>query len=204
MNHFSVNGNEVSLPSSIDQAEMKFEQLMARIHKDFVTDTSLISSVSVDGKQISIDEEQNLASRPLAEIDRVEVLTAHPRELAEDTLQTLIPYVSQLKQLSETIGERLWSGEDVQAEFRTLIEGLEVVADSISSSKQILRVGKFSATEVLEKDLASLLKDLFETMQSSGEDTLHFKVEILRRHLPANLQDWATSGIPALIRSRDS
>ncbi|MBL7715657.1 MAG: hypothetical protein JNL01_09335 [Bdellovibrionales bacterium] len=204
MNHFSVNGNEVTLPESSDQSQMVFEQLMNRIQKEFVNDLSLISSISVDGKQISIDEETAMAKRPLSEIERVEVLTAHPRELAQETLQTLIPYVSQLKQLSEAIGERLWSGEDIQSEFKSLIEGLEVVADSIASAKHILRIGQNPTTEILEKDLASLLKDLFETMQTSGEETLAFKVEILRRHLPMNLEDWAASGIPALIRSRDS
>jgi hypothetical protein len=197
MEHFRVNG--VETPAPLEQGE-NFESLIGYIHRHYVTDGSLISGLRVNGVEISERDEAELAKVHLSELESVEVTLSHPRELAEETLQTLIPFTHHLSDLSRKMAETGRHQPGAQ-EFRRLVDGVETFCDTLRTVKGILRVAIHAEVNILEVDLVDILKDLLET-HASGD--VAYRHDLLAKHLPDNLRDWRESGIPALIRSRDS
>lgn len=123
-----------------------------------------------------------------------------PRELAEETLQTLIVFTENLEFLSRGTGQAAGTTQ-FSEHFAKLIEGIELFADAITGVRQTLRMGVEPKIDILEQDMVSILKDLV-LYQESGKST--YVAELLSTHLPSNLSEWRQQGIPWMIRSRDS
>lgn len=198
MNLFSING--MSCPTPIGHEE-SFESLMTYLHRSLVNENSLISSIRVNGSEVGPTEEADLAGKPLSAIESIEIVCVHPREIAEETLQTLKLLLPTLSDLSRRAAMLIDKGQSSDSEVRRLIDGLETLSDAVTSARTILRLGRLAVVDVLESDLLSILQDLFES-QKKGD--LRYRVELFRDHLPSNLADWGTTGIPEMIRARDS
>ena len=198
MNLFSINGTPCASPIGLEES---FETLLAHLHRSLVGENSLISSIRVNGVEIGPTEEADLALKPLSGLESVEVTCVHPRELAEETLQTLRVMLPTLAGLSRKSAALLSAGQAAETEIRRLLDGLETLADAVSSTRAILKVGPLASVDALEGDLLSILRDVLES-QRAGD--LSLRIELLNGRLPANLESWGITGIPALIRSRDS
>src|SRR4051794_26223513 len=121
MEHFLVNGVETTSPISGGQ---RFEELMSYVQKVYTSDSALISSIRVNGTEVTETMQTALAEVPVGDIDQVEVVLSHPRELAEETLQTLLMFTDKLAGLSRKIGA--YQSTDT-TDFKRLIDGLETL-----------------------------------------------------------------------------
>lgn len=199
--HFLVNGVEQRFPETVRREESCFGELMKHIRSKYGSREICISSIRVDGKELTENEEVAFDLLPLSEIQSLEIVTAHPREIAEETLQNLILFTEHLTQLSRSAGDAFLAHGHPSRELAKLMDGIEIFLEALSNVRQILRVGISPALDLLEADLSSLMKDLLESYQK-GE--IPYVAEILRDHLPTNLEDWRDDGLPGLVRSRDS
>jgi hypothetical protein len=197
MNHFLLNGREIPVEASPEQ---KVEEFMEQVRRRFNSEAAVISSIRVDGSELNSEGEARLEGLTVGQIDSVEVFTAHPRELAEETLQSLKEFTGHLAYLSQTAADKLEAGI-APPEFMKLIDGVETFSDGLLSVKQILRIGRVETVAVLEADMMSILKDIVEFTESGDKA---YVLDLLRNHMPVNLADWSREGLPALIRSRDS
>jgi hypothetical protein len=197
MNQILLNGKEIQYAASPDDC---VEELMAKIRRDFNSDSALISAIKINGKELNTEGEEAVNRLPVSKIRSLEVFTTHPRELAEETLQSLIEFTAHLENFSRQAADHLEKGKSPH-EFVKLVEGIETFTEALVGTKQILRIGLLPAVTSLEADLSSILKDLVLFAESGQRD---YVIDLMRNHLPANLADWRVSGIPALIRSRDS
>jgi hypothetical protein len=198
MNHLKVNGKPIDYAAAPEQS---MPELMERIRHDFNSDAAVISSIRIDGTEVDEDIEAAIGALKVSDIGSIEIFTAHPRELAEETLQSLLEFTSHLELLSRNAGAKLVAGLAPKHEFMRLIDGIQTFSDALLQSRQILHVGRLEAVAILEADLASLLKDLVQFTESGDRD---YVIDLLQNHLPLNLADWRGTGIPTLIRSRDS
>lgn len=198
MNQLLVNGKPVDYNASPEQP---IQDLMERIRHDFNSDASVISSIRINGAEIDEEREEAISLLKVGDIDSIEIFTAHPRELAEETLQSLIEFTSHLELLSRNAGAKLEAGHAPRHEFMRLIDGVQTFTDALLQAKQILHVGILEPVNVLEADLTSIFKDLVQFTESGQRE---YVIDLLQNHLPANLEEWRRLGIPALIRSRDS
>jgi len=132
--------------------------------------------------------------------------------MAEETLQTMIIFTEQLAALSEQCAplasSPLRSPEDalaLETEYLRLLDGLQTFSEALATVKTVLRIGLLNPVNLLEAELLSLLRDLFECQKAgSGTDSERYRGELLLTHLPFHLRSWAREGIPAMIRARDS
>jgi hypothetical protein len=198
MNHLKVNGKPIDYAAAPDQP---MPELMERIRHDFNSDAAVISSIRIDGTELDEDIEHAIGDLKVADIGSIEIFTAHPRELAEETLQSLIEFTSHLELLSRNAGAKLLAGQAPKHEFMRLIDGVQTFTDALLQARQILHVGRLEPITMLEADLTSILKDLVQFTESGDRD---YVIDLLQNHLPLNLVDWREKGIPTLIRSRDS
>ncbi|MGK5087831.1 hypothetical protein WDW86_09750 [Bdellovibrionota bacterium FG-2] len=198
MNQFLVNGNPQPWP--VPQTT-SLSDLMNYFRKNCITRNELISTICVDGVNFSEGDQTFPGESTVAIFQKIEIHTSHPREMAEDTLQNLLSFAPHLEGLSLRTGRLIREGADANKQFQSLVNGMEIFTQGIAGVKKLLRIGLLAEVQVLEADLFSILRDLFE-YQSAGQT--QFVADLLESHLPMNLVDWQTRGIPAMIRSRDS
>jgi hypothetical protein len=198
MNQILVNGKPIDYTAS---PELPMPALMERLRHDFNSDASVISSIRIDGAEIDEEREEAIGALRVADVDSIEIFTAHPRELAEETLQSLIEFSTYLESLSRNAGAKLESGHAPRHEFLRLIDGVQTFTEALLQAKQILHVGILEPVNILEADLTSILKDLVQFTEGGQRD---YVIDLLKNHLPLNLGEWRTQGIPTLIRARDS
>ncbi len=198
MNHFLVNGNHKPWP--VPQTN-SLSDLVDYFRKNCITRNELISTIRVDGVDFAEGDHTFPGKSALSTFRQIEIHTSHPREMAEDTLQNLLSFTPHLKGLSLRTGQTLREGGDINKQIQSLVNGMELFTQGIAGVKKLLRIGLLPEVQVLETDLFAILKDLFE-YQAAGQTA--FAADLLETHLPANLEDWTTRGLPAMIRSRDS
>lgn len=197
MKDFKINGLDRTPPLP---AHESFNSLIEFIHSNLVNENSLISSFKVNGTEITEDDERALATTPLSQIESVEIDFAHPREVAEETLQNLLTFTLQLIDLSKKVAAEIGSQQS-DRDFQALLDGIQTFTDTIIQVRKILKIGIMPSINLLEADLLSILKDLLQTHYSKD---ITYRVNLLHEYLPENLERWRTSGIPLIIRSRDS
>jgi hypothetical protein len=197
MNQFLVNGVSTELPNAV-RPESDLGELIQHIETTYVSDSALLSSVLIDGVEMTCYDQNELATLPLTGIRSVEVVTTTPKELAEETLQDLLPFCEGLADMSRRVAADLGSHE---REFRQLVDGIEMLIESVMTVRMTLRVAAIPPVNVLEAEIVSILRDLVDSKQAGNQAHLS---ELLSEHLPKHLEDWRREGIPALIRCRDS
>ncbi len=195
---FSVNGIQKDTPLNADRS---LGDMLSLLRQRYNSDTSCISSIRIDDQEISEREEAAYSLLPLGDLQKIEITTVHPRELAEETLQSLITFTDHLARLSIEAGERFKKGEHPSFELAKLFDGMQTFSDAFENSKQVIKPGHIESVHVLEVDLLSLMQD---TIDAYHENNHAYLAELLEKHLPENLARWRDNGIPSIIRSRDS
>ncbi len=198
---FKVNGVDQALPDSLSEERGSFGELLHAVREQFDSRESCISSIRVDGRELTENEEMAFALLPLSEVRSLEIATAHPREIAEETLQNLLVFTDHLTRLSRDCGQAFLAQGHPSRELAKLMDGIEMFLEALNNVRQILRVGMANSIDLLEADLTSIMKDMLDTYQ---QGQIGYVAELLCQHLPANLEDWKNDGLPSLIRSRDS
>jgi len=195
MNTYAINGIQKDLASLQNQS---LRELIHQIREAHSNESTLISSILVNGIEIDANDERLLGTLPVAQLRSLEIFTAHPREIAEETLQSLVEFTRHLERMCEE------TAKDITLLPR-LADGITTFIDALENVKQILHVSLASSgtrsVQVLEADLASILRDMLEYRQKKE---MGFLASILGDALSPNLALWRTEGLPALIRARDS
>ena len=156
--------------------------------------------IRINGLEISSGDEIALGAVPVSSLETVEVSTSSPREFAEETLQNLLQFSSHIEALSVKTAELAWD-PSYHESLKTLIENVQTFTEAVTQVKQILRVGILQSVNILEADLLSIFRDILHYQHAGNTQ---YVADLLRFHLPANIAQWRTEGLPDLIRSRDS
>jgi len=122
------------------------------------------------------------------------------RELAFESLYTLQMYLTTLCRISKRIPDE--SDESLmKSDFNKLLEGIELLNETIIATREVLRARKGHEEQLLEADLFSILTDLLEANESKN---FVYRDQLLSDYLPQNLIEWKEKVIPSIIRSADS
>lgn len=200
MSAFIVNGEQRHLP--IDETQLVHE-LISHLRKNWTSETSLISAIRVNGKELSSQDEARLGDIPVSKIDSIEVFTAHPKEVAEETLQMMIVFLEGLENLSRMASSKQGTQEG-DVKFYRLIEGLGTFSEAYDTVKRILRLAedpRHQTTQQMELEFVGLLREMLAAKEKGDRTALS---SLLADRLPVNLAQWRTERLPDIIRSRDS
>jgi hypothetical protein len=200
MSHFIVDGKERNWPVSGD---VTVAELLGYLRDNYNSERVLVANVKINGQEISARDEETLAPIPVSTLESVEIMTAHPRELAEETLQMLLPFAEHMAKLA--LGSMSTEGDAAPAAFRKLLDALGTFSAAIDSARGVLRLG---ATEEayapligdLESSMVATLRQILKAREADQTAELD---ALLSQDLLANLSAWHDHGIPALIRARD-
>src|SRR5262245_18579591 len=92
MKTIRIHGVEQEVPTGT----VMFEEFITGLNKTLETDKHVISSIRLNGQQISENDEAGLKNMPIDQIGDLQVLTANPADLAYETLNTLDLYIDRL------------------------------------------------------------------------------------------------------------
>jgi hypothetical protein len=120
-------------------------------------------------------------------------------QIAMETLVTLNEYSEVLESLCMEASE-LVGHPEYQGRFLKLIEGISTFTDSITQVKTVLKTDAEGSVKLLESDLASILTDLLDSQEKKNSE---YERKLLNTHLPQNLIQWRTTGIPAIRQTKD-
>lgn len=194
----SVNGSMKSEPINMEQS---LGDLLNQLRDQYNSKNALISSIKVDDQEISERDEAAISILPLSDLRKVELTTSHPRELAEETLQSLIPFTENLSEISQNAAELFTQGQHPSQELARLFDGMEVFSEALFDAKKILGITELDPIRVLEIDLLSIMQDVLEAYHDSDQKYL---IDLMSTHLPESLKEWRQNGLPAILSSRDS
>jgi hypothetical protein len=201
MSTFLINGIEKPLPVSW---ESPLGELIQYAQAHLNSEQSLVTTFKVNGLEISAAEEVTLGGLPLNSLKSVEIQTAHPKELAEDTLQSLLPFLEKLTQLALRASAAR-SKKDFRESYTRVVDGISTFFDAIASAKDILKIQEHeSSAQIaarLTEETTALMRELLAMQEGGMLEQLQAR---LASGLPEKLAQWRDQGIPALIRSRDS
>jgi hypothetical protein len=193
MKMIRINGVEQSV-----QAEtLNFEQFLTDLNKSLGTESQVISTIRVNGRELSEAEETQLKLTPVADIEDIEIETANPLELATRTLDTLDQYADRLIASVERAalhyeGKNFISGDTY---FVKAIDGLDLFVQTIGGIKLALRIGLNPKVALAEASLVSIMNDLLEAKRNNN---YIFMAELLKKDLVENLTEWRTTVFPML------
>jgi hypothetical protein len=195
-----VNGSAMELPLEI---ESSLGELLLFLRDSYTTDSCCISSIRIDGEEISEATEKALAPLPITELQSIEILTSHPRELVQETLRGMVDFCEPLLDRAIAAAEAFRQEGHPSRELASLIDGIGVFTEALNGAKQILRIGPgaIPRLDLLEADLTSIMKDILHFYE---EGQIAYVSELLGDHLVRNIREWKAEGLQELIRSRDS
>lgn len=195
--------------------DMSIGEALTAVHRSVNTASAVVCRVVVDGVELTPSNEPAFAALQVGNVERVEVETAHPEALTQDTLKTLGAFLEELISLSRRIAADLEVGKVSHDGFLKLVDGVQTACEAVHVSKKAVqqRVSNRGADApapsstqdplrnaqtlaLLETDLNSILVDLLEAQIAGHKPFVH---ELLDQHLPANLREWIERGIPALM-----
>lgn len=197
MNQLLLNGNSIQFP--LDQ-QCQFSEMIRYLRGQIDPSSALISSVRIDGNEVPNTEDSALGSTPISHFERIEIFTSHPKQVVQDTLQDLIEFSQVLEGMAAQAAGRT-SDVDFPVYFNRLLDGIGTFTEAVSSVKGVLKLGLFNSIQVLESQLLNILQNILIAHQQANSNEL---ARLLSEELPANLKTWRETGLPSLIRSRDS
>lgn len=190
-----INGVDQEIPSGT----LVFEDFLKDLNQGLNENRQVISSIKINGLEITENDEATLKATPVESIGDVEITISNPADLAYETLNTLEQYIDRLvasvdRAAMHYISKNLISGD---AYFAKSIDGLDLFVQTIGGIKLALRIGLNTKVALTEATLVSIMNDLLEAKR---QNNYVFLAELLQKDLVENLHEWKNE-IFTLFRS---
>ena len=140
-------------------------KLLSEMRQAVTSAGRVITSIEVDGKELSQAEEKKMASARVKEFNLIEVRTAEPRELCLATLQEVGRHIQPIIDESARIASLIDTGKEVQA-FERILPCLEVWSAILAAVQKIAALMQVdvkqisSAQEPLSESVGALVRFL--------------------------------------------
>ncbi len=186
-----INGIE----TAVDSEQMQLSNLIKNLNQSNASQNQFVSSVVVNGKELSEADQNDVLPRTIGEFESIEVVISNPSTLALETLNTLETY---LVKLSDNFKETARAYQDrnlLQADqlFMRAVDGLDLFVQTITGVKGAIRLGLNSKLAIAEATLLSIMNDLLEAKRQNNYTLLS---ELLSTDLTENFAEWREQVFP--------
>ncbi|OUR93027.1 hypothetical protein A9Q84_21220 [Halobacteriovorax marinus] len=190
------------------EKDLNVNDLMEFILKEVLHEDEVITSLDIDGKQLSYEEEQESLSIPVAKYSDINFSTTSSYELAFEALNDCSSYIDTIVEKINLLTE--YQNENKQHEanlmFGEVIEIMDLFVQLMSRIYKTVRkrhTHQLQATETfqqLEIHLLSIMKTLLPAKEKNDIIMLN---DLLEYELIDNLTQWKIKAIPELKKLRD-
>jgi hypothetical protein len=198
MKNFMINGE----PQNFATDAVDFGEFIQHINRDYCQKKKVISSIKIDGKELTESDESFLEKMPLSSIDTIEVDIANPADLTGSALDTLTLYVDRLietlqKSAKSYSEKNLIAGDHF---FAKSVDSLDLFIQTVSAIKVSVGIKLNTKVAIAEASLVSTVNDL---LTAKRQNNLVFLAELLEKDLVENLNEWKFEVFP-ILRSFNS
>jgi hypothetical protein len=193
MKTIRINGVEQTLGSQGNS----FDEFMKEINQSVSKERQVISSIRINGREISEADEAKMKTTPLDQLGDIEIATSNPVELAIETLSTLDQYTDRIVASINRAAlhyktKNLLTGDSY---FAKAIDALDLFVQTIGGIKLALRVGLNQKLALAEATLVSTMNDLLDAKR---QNNYVYLAELLESDLTENLNSWKQEIFPML------
>lgn len=202
----SVTVNNKFIKNS--ETNISVNDLMEYILAEVLHEDEVITSVDIDGKQLSYEEEQESLNLSADKYNDINFSTTSSYELAFEALNDCSSYIDTIVEKITLLTE--YQNENKQAEanqmFGEVIEIMDLFVQLMSRIYKTIRKRhseQFQATQTfqnLEIHLLSIMKALLPAKEKNDIIMLN---DLLEYELIDNLTQWKIKAIPELKKLRD-
>lgn len=179
------------------------EDFLNNLNSTLMDQELVISSLMIDGHEVSEGEETAIRKKNLNEIGNIEIFTANPADLAYETISTLVHYVDRLTVTIQRAAMHYRGKTHVSGDvyFAKAIDGLDLFVQTIGGVKLALKIGMNPKVALTEASLVSIMNDLLEAKRANN---YVFLAELLDQDLIENLSEWKDQIFPLMQNFRNS
>ncbi len=192
--NISLNGSELQFTS---QNAKDFGSLVDEISQDLSKTSQVITQIQINGQIINDENEKTLRALPVESIDKIEILTSTPQELAYESLGTLDQYLDRLMASIDRASLHYKDKNFVAGDtyFLKTIDGLDLFIQTIGGVKLALKVGLNQKIALAEADMMSTLNEI---VLAKKQNNYIYLAELLDKDLTQSMQEWKNEIIPFL------
>lgn len=190
-----VNGKEEMI--SLDGSE-DFSSLIQMIYEKYSTKTHALSSLKVNGIEISPDTEALLGGESVRNVKSVDVEVIPTDDVAHKTLMNVRDSLKSMIELSHKLSVE----QDTKIfdfGFIELVEGLQTTFEAVELVKKYWDLSSDEDVMLLEENLESAISKVLLFRQSKQDSKVK---SVLRKELPESLQYWWDVAIPSMMHNR--
>jgi hypothetical protein len=202
----SVTVNNKLIKNS--EQNISINDVMEYVLSEVLHEDEVITSVDINGKQLSYEEEQEVLTVPVDQYKDINFTTTSSYELAFDALNDCSSYIetiiSKIEFLTELQNENKMNEANVV--FGEVIEIMDLFVQLMSRIYKTIRkrhTEQLQATTTfqnLEIHLLSIMKALLPAKEKNDIIMLN---DLLEYELTDNLTQWKIKAIPELKKLRD-
>jgi len=173
--------------------------VLKNVRTGMSNEQTLISSLRVNGQELTDVTEELLASQPVSVVGPIEVETASKNQIAHETIDALLTFLPELMVLAQRTAVSPNKGERVQI-FNRLLNGIETFYEAVSAVKLTYRIPENENLALLEGSLISIMDRLLVACEERNDQRLN---AILEGDLADNFRLWMSTGIPSVLNTID-
>ncbi|MFQ5455589.1 MAG: hypothetical protein ACE5EA_05200 [Nitrospirota bacterium] len=148
-----------------------FDELLANISQNNVSQGYVISQIILNGKDIS---SYNLSDINVSDIERLELFTSSLKDIILDSLENVYGYIGRLNEALKKVSElyRRGKAEEANNYYSECTEGLEWVLKTVHEIKSsIAQLGDKKIGAILVSDSEDMLIDILNKMFSAQKES---------------------------------
>lgn len=193
MKTITINGN----PTDIAAQGTEFQTMMNDVSSNLSKESKVITRILLDGKELSDEEQSSIAHSDVASLGNIEIFSATPAELANETLDTLTDYINRVLTYVTKASQGYKSKNYIIADeqFLKTVEAMDLIVQTLSGIKAALRVGVNNKLNLAEATLLSIMNDLLDAKRQNNYVLL---ADLLEHDLIENLIEWRDEVFPML------
>lgn len=192
---------EISSAKSINAA-------MDFILSDIASEQEVVSDISINGKSISLEQEETVLNQPLSNYDSVDFTLRSSLDLAFDALDSCNAYIDLVIDKIHTLTGLYQENkiDEANAKFGEAIEIIDLFVQLVSriyrtlKSEQDGNITKSDTIQNLEIHLLSIMKAM---VPAKEKEDIIMLCDLLEYELVDNLTQWKIKAIPELKKHKN-
>jgi hypothetical protein len=185
MSQLTLNGNH----TPIDHGFQTWQQLLADLESNRLTDNEVIASVHFDGDEIMNFRQDEALKLPLDSIQEVRVEAIGRNEMLSDAVQEAEAYLASLNASMLEVAEKFRNGKPDQANPRLqqVFEGIKMFVALLRGVELSLDGPASAQGSTVEKTLEQMGKTLHDEIKAQTQQDWTLVADILEYELASDL-----------------
>lgn len=199
MTQILINNEKLNITPATDT----LDELMSSLLDNHLEHSEVITSIAVDGKSLTLEEENNLMPKKVSDLSSINFTVKNSLELSYEALDSCSNYIEVVIEKIGLLNE-LFAKNETQAAnalFSEVVEILDLFIQLMSKIHNTLKKNlgkKFIKTKTIQDLEIHLLSIVKALVPAKEKNDIIMLCDLLEYELVDNLTQWKIKAIPEL------